>query len=155
METTANEEVLISEIESLRTRLSYAESSDHRTRQQYQALAEEHYRCQNANAHIQALENDIDRTREKYEDEQDKNERLGERIRLMKRTSHDSYRQRYEEQMAEIQSLRRRVQDQEGQIMVQQTRIADKDRRISVMNRAIVYFKNYLRGLGYVVESPV
>lgn len=152
METTSNEDLLIAEIESLRTRLSYAESNDHRTRQQYQALANEHYHCRNSRAQIQALENENNRIQEKYEDEQDKNERLEERLRLMRRTSHDGHRQRYEE---EIRALRRKVEEQDGEIRIQRAQIASRDQSISTRNRAIIYFKNYLRGLGYVVESPV
>jgi len=151
---TGNEDLLISEIESLRTRLSFAESNEHRIRNQYQALANEHYQCRNLRGQLQALENDIGRIQDKYEDEQDKNERLEERIRLMRRSSVESYRQRYEEKVAEAEALRRKVLEQDGYIRVQQTRIAARDQSISKKTSAIIYFKEYLRGLGYVVEMP-
>jgi predicted RNase H-like nuclease (RuvC/YqgF family) len=148
---TENERILIEENERLRTRLSFAEERAHNAGQQYQTVAHD---SRNQRAQIQALENELRRMQDKFEDEQDKVERLEERIRLMKRTSHDGagYRQRYEDKAAEADALRRAVQDQDGVIRVQQAKIDSRDGLITKRNRQLLYMKEYLRGLGYVVD---
>lgn len=154
--TTTNEELLLSEIESLRTRLSFAESSEHRIRNQYQTLANEHYQCRNLRAQVRALENEVRRTQEKFEDEQDKVERLEERARLMRRTSHDSYRQRYAEKVVELEALQRELAGKDEWIRLEQERldaknrtIADRNREISQKDRTIESMRAFFRQLGY------
>ena len=137
MGTTANEELLLAEIENLRRRLSFAESSEHRIQGQYQTLANEHHRCRSSRAQVQALENEVRRTREKYEDEQDKVERLEGKIRLMKRTSHDGYRQRYAEKVVELEGLQRELATKDNWIRLEQERLNAKNRTIEDRNRAI------------------
>jgi hypothetical protein len=60
---------------------------------------------------VEALENEVRRISEKFEDEQDKVKKLEERARLMRRTSHDSFRQRYAEKVIEVEALQK---EQEG-----------------------------------------
>lgn len=153
---TETEDLLIAEIESLRTRLSFAESSEHRIRNQYQTLANEHHHCRNLRAQVAALETELRRIQDKYEDEQDKNERLEERIRLMKRTSHESYRQRYAEKVVEVETLRREIQGKNDWIQLEQERldaknrtIAERNREISEKDNTIANMRAYLRQLGY------
>lgn len=169
VETMTNEGELLDTIDSLTARLSFAEHNTHQIRQQYQDLANEHHNCRGLREQVHALENAVDRFKGKYEREKEKTETLEQNIRLIRRSSHDNYRHRCQEQAEEIrdlltkthdqvrhiQELRQLVQDRDGEIQVQRTQLADKDRAITRRNRAIIYFKTYLRNLGYVVDSPV
>ena len=137
-----DEERLYAEITALRRSLSLAESNEYRIRNQYQTLANQHNNCGNLRPQIQALENEVRRLRERNEDEQDNVVRLQERIRLMKRTSHDSYRDRYEDKAAEVETLKRQLRERDSYIALEETRLASYTRTITNMKR-------YLNQLGY------
>ena len=90
---------------------------------------------------------EVRRIEDKLEDEEDRNERLEEKIRLMKRGSGEQgYRTQYEEKVREVELLRQRLSERDGQLRVSDTRLADK-------NRTVLYLKNFLRERGFRVEG--
>jgi len=76
-----------------------------------------------------------------------KNEKLEEKLRLMKRGSRDmEYKARYEEKLLEGEVLRQRLVERDEELRLAQTRISDK-------NQTILYLKNYLRTHGFRVAD--
>lgn len=102
---------------------------------------------------VRRLEDMLDDEEHKTEKLVKKNDKLEEKIRLLKRTStHDDYRGRYEEKLREVELLRQRLAEKSELIRVADIRLADKERIISEKNSKLLYLKDYLRGLGFRVE---
>jgi len=98
-------------------------------------------------AQLEAQAREISRVEDLLEDEEDKNEMLKQKIRLLKRAGgHDGYRARFQEKVEEVELLRQRIAERENLIRSAETRVADK-------NRTILYLKNYLRTHGFRVED--
>jgi ribosomal protein L16 Arg81 hydroxylase len=96
---------------------------------------------------LEAQVREVSRLEDLLTDEEDKNERLKEKIRLLKRGSgHEGYRTRFEEKVLEVELLRQRLAEREELVRLAETRVAEK-------NRTILYFKNYLRTHGFRVED--
>ena len=96
---------------------------------------------------MEAQVREVSRVEDLLADEEDKNEKLKEKIRLLKRGSgHDGYRARFEEKVMEVELLRQRIAERENLIRLTETRVAEK-------NRTILYLKNYLRTHGFRVED--
>jgi hypothetical protein len=96
---------------------------------------------------MEAQVREVSRVEDLLADEEDKNERLKEKIRLLKRGSgNDIYRTRFEEKVLEVELLRQRIAEREQVIRLAETRVAEK-------NRTILYLKNYLRTHGFTVED--
>jgi hypothetical protein len=149
-EAEEREQVLIAENQALRTQLSFAQNAEWNLRNlrvEHQRLADEHYHCRNLRAQLETQVREVRRIEDKLEDEEDKSERLGEKIRLMKRGSVDQgYRVRYEEKVREVELLRQRLLERDGQLRIADTRLADK-------NTTVLYLKNFLRERGFRVEG--
>ena len=144
------EQVLIAQVQSLQTRLSFAERNEwqyQNLRREHQNLVNEHYQCRNVRAQMEAQVREVSRVEDLLADEEDKNEELKEKIRLLKRGSgHDGYRARFQEKVEEVELLRQRIAERENLIRLAETRVAEK-------NRTILYLKNYLRTHGFRVED--
>jgi chromosome segregation ATPase len=138
------EKVLIARNANLQTRLSWSQANEYTIRNEHQTLVNEHYQCRHLRAQIQTQSDAIKRLEERLEAEQDKTERLEERNRLLLRTSHESYRQRYEEKCREVASLKAGNRDRDELILLNDTRIAKRDQKIAVMT-------DHLRRLGFSV----
>ncbi len=83
---------------------------------------------------------------DKSERLQHKNEKLEEKIRLLKRGSGENYRARYEEKLVEVEMLRTRMVERDEMLRLADTRLTEK-------NSTIVYLKTYLRTHGFRVED--
>ncbi|KAH7410847.1 hypothetical protein BKA64DRAFT_772211 [Cadophora sp. MPI-SDFR-AT-0126] len=152
----AREQSLISQVSSLQTQLSMAQRDQwhlQNLRAEHQRVVNEHYQCRNMRAQLDAQVREVRRMEDLLVEEEDrnaklvhKNEKLEEKIRLLKRGSGESYQRRYEEKLLEVEMLRTRLVEKEDVIRLAETRIADK-------NSTIVYLKNYLRTHGFRVED--
>lgn len=155
-EAEAREQVLISEISSLQTRLSEAQRDQwhlQNLRAEHQRVVNEHYQCRNMRAQLEAQVREVARYDDLLANEEDKserlhhkNEKLEEKIRLLKRGSGENYRARYEEKLVEVEMLRTRMVEKDEMLRLAETRLTEK-------NSTIVYLKNYLRTHGFRVAD--
>ncbi|KAG4432469.1 hypothetical protein IFR05_012059 [Cadophora sp. M221] len=159
VEAESREQTLISEVSSLQTRLSMAQRDQwhlQNLRTEHQRVVNEHYQCRNVGAQLDAQVREVRRVEDLLGEEEErnaklehKNEKLEEKIRMLKRGSAgaaEGYQRRYEEKLLEVEVLRQRVLERDELVRLAETRIAEK-------NRTIVYLKNYLRTHGFRVED--
>jgi predicted RNase H-like nuclease (RuvC/YqgF family) len=98
-------------------------------------------------AQLEAQVREVSRLEDLLADEEDNNEKLKEKIRIMRRGgADDGDRVRFEEKVLEAELLRVRVAEREELVRLAETRVAEK-------NRTILYLKNYLRTHGFRVED--
>lgn len=96
---------------------------------------------------VSRLQSQVDATRrlqDRLKEEKDKVADLEERMRLMQRTSYESYRQRYEDLLLEVDDLRAALRQRDDVIRVSEVRLSNK-------TQTIVELKAHLRSLGYRV----
>ncbi|KAH6713911.1 hypothetical protein DL95DRAFT_184677 [Leptodontidium sp. 2 PMI_412] len=158
VEAEAREQTLISEVSSLQTRLSMAQRDQwhlQNLRTEHQRVVNEHYQCRNMGAQLDAQVREVRRIEDLLVEEEErnaklehKNEKLEEKVRLLKRGSAgaEGYQRRYEEKLLEVEVLRQRMLEKDELVRLAETRIAEK-------NRTIVYLKSYLRTHGFRVED--
>lgn len=154
------EQILIGEMQALRTQLSFAQRSEwqlERFRHEHQNLVNEHYHCRTTR---EQLEQQILRVEELLSEEEHKTSRLEQKYerskeenRLLKRTSGESFRTRYEEKVQEVEVLRQRLASRDATIRLAETRIAEKNNIIDQKNGIINYLKAFLRREGFRVED--
>lgn len=148
------ERELTSENESLRTRNSFLQSQlwehqrEHqRLRVQHQALVDEHYQCRHFRGQLNAQVNAVKDLEDKLEAEEHRTRRLEQRVRMLQRGSSDqSLRARFEEALAEAETLRERLLTTNASLRNVSALLQEKD-------RVILYLKGYLARLGYRVEG--
>ncbi|KAH7346421.1 hypothetical protein BKA65DRAFT_276343 [Rhexocercosporidium sp. MPI-PUGE-AT-0058] len=160
-EAEAREQTLISEVSSLQTRLSMAQRDQwhlQNLRTEHQRVVNEHYQCRNVRVQLDAQIREVRRMEDLLVEEEErnaklvhKNEKLEEKVRLLKRGSGsmtvvEGWQRRYEEKLLEVEMLRQRLVERDEGLRLAETRIADK-------NSTIVYLKNYLRTHGFRVED--
>ncbi|KAF8862153.1 hypothetical protein BDZ45DRAFT_739456 [Acephala macrosclerotiorum] len=151
------EEALAAEVRSLQSRLSLAQRSEwhlQNLRIEHQKVVNEHYGCRHLQQQLEANVREVRRlesTLAKEEDINDKlvhkNEKLEEKVRLMKRGSRESdgLREAYEQKELEVEVLRQRLMERDETLRLAEVRIAEKNSRI-------VYLKEFLWTKGYRVE---
>jgi hypothetical protein len=147
-EAERREAELIAENNALRTRLSVAERDSWEFRNltaEYQHLVNDHHQCRYLRAQLDAQVRETRRVEDRLDDEKGATGKLKEKIRLMKRFTHESYKELYEEKCREVDSLKRKIWERDDTIRLDETRMADK-------NKTIIYLKNYLRDRGFRVE---
>jgi regulator of replication initiation timing len=153
-ETEERKRILEIENNDLRDQLSYAEHAQY----EFQKLKTEHHSCRNLQAQLDAqyraartLKDTLYDEREDNKKLQHKNEKLEEKLRLMKRGSGESYRTRYEEAVldaeayrAEVESLRRTmvlkddlVRARDADLRLAATRIANRDNTIGELKACL------------------
>jgi hypothetical protein len=140
------EEVLIARNQQLEAQLSWSQTNESRIQSGLQNLVNEHYACRNLRAQLQAQVDATRRLQDRLKEEKDKNGALGERIRLIQRSSYESYRQRYEETLGEVEILKIGLRDRDELLRLNELRLEKK-------TQLIIDLKQHLRDLGYrVVE---
>ena len=149
------EQILIAENNTLRTRLSIAERDSYEFRNltaAYQQLVHEHQQCRYLRGQLDAqvretriVEDQLDDEKDKKEKLYDKVDKLNEKIRLLKRSTYESYKDRYEENLREAEALKRRIMEQDNMVRLGEARILDK-------NNTILSLKSYLRRHGFHVD---
>lgn len=151
-EAEEREQALMSQIASLHTRLSFSERKEWNLRQEHVALVHEHQSCRPLRTQLNAHINDAQRLHGILLVEEDKNEKLKdkiktleEKIRLLKRNVVPDYRGRYETAMKDLDLLTQRIGEKNDELRL-------KDLRIEEKGRTIVYLKDYLQRLGYTVR---
>ncbi|RFU25004.1 hypothetical protein B7463_g11337, partial [Scytalidium lignicola] len=136
----AKNERLENDMRRIRRELSILQHSEWEQRgilANYQTLRQEHGRCGDLRRQLDHKEAELLRISRKLEKEEDKVEKLEERIRLLRRSSGYIGRDQYEEKVREVELLR--------------TRIRDKDKTIEEKEERVLYLTGYLRNLGYRV----
>ncbi len=83
-----------------------------------------------------------------------KNEKLEEKIRLMKRGSREGegLRESYEQKALEVEVLRQRLIERDHEIRDRDDALRLAETRIAEKNSRIVYLKDFLRTQGFRVE---
>jgi hypothetical protein len=128
------EEVLIIRNGQLENQLAWAQAQEQRAKEECGQL-------------VSRLQSQVDATRrlqDRLKEEKDKVADLEERMRLMQRTSYESYRQRYEDLLLEVDDLRAALRQRDDVIRVSEVRLSNK-------TQTIVELKAHLRSLGYRV----
>lgn len=133
-EAEEREEVLRIRNEQLESQLAWSQAHERRAKEDYSQLA--------AQLHTQA--DAIRRLQDKLKDEKDKSAALDERLRLMQRTSYESYRQRCDDLLVEVESLRAALRERDEAIRLNGLRLESK-------TQMIIELKGHLRSLGYRV----
>lgn len=142
------EQELIVDNNSLRIQLSTAQRDLwelRHLRTEYNNFLNQHQRCHNLRAQLEAQINETKRVDDKLEEEKERSERSAEKIRQLKRASSESYREKYYEKSQEVELLRTRIADRDELIRLSETRLDEK-------TRIIQHLKNYLRQRGFYVE---
>lgn len=127
-------EVLAVRNQQLESQLAWSQAHERRAKEECSQLA----------AQLQTQADATRRLQDRLKDEKDRREVSEERLRLMQRTSYESYRQRYEEVLVEVDHLRALLREREETIRVNDVRLASK-------TQTIVELKEHLRSLGYRV----
>ncbi|KAH8816448.1 hypothetical protein F5884DRAFT_747943 [Xylogone sp. PMI_703] len=132
-------ERLENDIRRLRRELEISQRNEWKA--DYKLLRQEHTRCSELKEKLESKETELVRTKLKLEKEVEKNEKLEERIRLLRRSSGFIDRDQYNEKIEEIEKLR--------------TKLKERDEKIAKEERNVLYLKGYLRDLGYRVTVPL
>ncbi|KAL2069864.1 hypothetical protein VTL71DRAFT_14543 [Oculimacula yallundae] len=152
-EASSREALLAAEVSSLQTRLSIAQRDQwhlQNLRGEHQRVVNEHYQCRNLGAQLDAQVREVRRLEELLTEEEERNEKLvrreeklEEKVRLLKRGSGEGYQRRYEEKLQEVEMLRVRLLEKDEVIRLAEMRIVDR-------NEKIVGYKNWLRNHGFI-----
>ena len=138
-------DALDAENASLQHRLSVAQSNEHTWKNNYTIVANEHGRCR----HLQAEDaNEI-------ADLRDRNEKLVEKVRSLRRSSQDvgDLRRENENLRAEVEILRREIRLRNDLIRDSNERSALDQRRIAEKDSKIVSLKSYIaRRIGVYLD---
>lgn len=103
--------------------------------------------CEQLLARLQGQAEATRRVQDKLEEEKSRSNALEQRLRLMRRTSHDeTYRQRYEDALA-------RVESRDEQLRLNEMRLESKTAIIVEQKQVIQELKEHLRRLGYRVVN--
>lgn len=117
-------------------------------------MVNEHYGCRHLQQQLEVNVREVRRLESALAKEEDandklvhKNDKLEEKIRLMKRGSRESdgLREAYEQKELEVEVLRQRLMERDETLRLAEVRIAEKNSRI-------VYLKEFLWTKGYRVE---
>lgn len=163
-EAEIREEALTAEVRSLQLQLSEAKRSEwhlQNLRIEHQKVVNEHYGCRHMQAQLEAQVREVRRLETLLAQEEErndkllnKNERLEEKIRLMKRGSREGegLREGYEQKVLEVEVLRQRLVERDHEIRDAAIRLRLAETRITDKNETIVYLKDYLRSKGFRVD---
>ena len=159
-EAEEREQTLIAQVQSLQTRLSFAE----RNEWQHQNLRRDHHTLVNEHHHthaqLEAQVREVSRLEDLLVDQEAeyarltrKNEKLEDKIHALRRESgHESYRARFEEKVMEVELLRRRLEERDEAIRLRDEAARLAETRLTEKNNTIVYLKSFLRTQGFRVE---
>lgn len=128
------EAVLTARNHHIETQLSWSQAAESRLQNQCDHLAAELKTQVDVTKQLQSLLNE----------EKDRSASLEGRLRLMQRNSHDTYRQRYEEVLAEVEDLREGLRERDEMIRLNGLRLEKKA-------QMVLDLKEHLRLLGYRV----
>ena len=128
------EEVLIIRNEQLENQLAWSQGHEQRAKEE----------CSQLTARLQIQVDATRRLQDRLKEENDKVTDLEERIRLIQRTSYESYRQRCDDLLVEVDGLRAAVRQRDDIIHANEVRLANK-------TQEIIDLKAHLRILGYRV----
>ncbi|KAE8440448.1 hypothetical protein EG329_007604 [Mollisiaceae sp. DMI_Dod_QoI] len=163
-EAETREEALTAEIRSLQSRLSFAQRDQwhlQNLRTEHQKVVNEHYGCRHLQAQLEAQVREVRRVETLLAEEESrndrlthKNEKLEEKIRLMKRGSREGegLRESYEQKALEVEVLRQRLIERDHEIRDRDDALRLAETRIAEKNSRIVYLKDFLRTQGFRVE---
>jgi hypothetical protein len=129
-------------------------------------LVNEHCQCRDLRAQLQIQTGENRRLEGLIEAEKHEKEALEEKVRLLKRTSLEGYRQRYEEKARELEVLRRQMQEAEELKRLDTLKLVEKSQtilelkerrrldaiRLEEKTQLISDLKEHLRRLGYRVD---
>lgn len=162
-EAEARQEALAAEVRSLQIQLSEAKRSEwhlQNLRIEHQKVVNEHYGCRRMEAQLEGQVREVRKVDTLLAQEEDrnrqlvhKNERLEEKIRLMKRGSREGegLREGYEQKLLEVEILRQRLVERDSEIRDRDDTIRLAETRIREKNSRIVYLTNFLRTKGFRV----
>jgi hypothetical protein len=128
------EAVLTARNHHIETQLSWSQAGECRLQNECDHLAAELKTQVDVTKQLQAL----------LSEEKDKSASLEGRLRLMQRNSHDTYRQKYEEVLAEAEDLREGLRERDEMIRLNGLRLEKKA-------QMVLDLKEHLRLLGYRV----
>ncbi|TVY81254.1 hypothetical protein LSUE1_G006766 [Lachnellula suecica] len=144
------------ELGQLQTRLSFEQSGQWNSRRERDRLTAENYQLQ---GQLQVQVQEVTRMEDLLFDEEERNKKLEEKYRLMKRSRSRSrsgsseYRRAYEEKAQEVEILRVRLAEKDEILRLNEGRLAEKDRALREKNVTISYFKDYLQTHGFRVQD--
>ncbi|KUJ22933.1 uncharacterized protein LY89DRAFT_161057 [Mollisia scopiformis] len=163
-EAEVREEALTAEVRSLQLQLSESKRSEwhlQNLRIEHQKVVNEHYGCRHMQAQLEAQGREVRKVEALLAQEEDrndklmnKNERLEEKIRLMKRGSREGegLREGYEQKVLEVEVLRQRLVERDVEIRDAAVRLRLAETRLVDKNETIIYLKDYLRSKGFRVD---
>ncbi|PSS22099.1 hypothetical protein M430DRAFT_221113 [Amorphotheca resinae ATCC 22711] len=169
-EAEKREQHLIARNQDLQAQLNWAQVNECNTRNEYhrlfarhQDLVNDHCQCRDLRAQLQIQTGENRRLEGLIEAEKHEKEALEEKVRLLKRTSLEGYRQRYEEKARELEILKRQMQEAEELKRLDTLKLVEKSQtilelkerrrldaiRLEGKTQLISDLKEHLRRLGY------
>lgn len=128
------EDVLIIRNQQLESQLAWSQGHEQRAKSEYNQIV----------AQLQSQADATRRVQERLQEEKDKSTALEDRVRMMQRTSYESYRQRYEDLLLEVEDLRAGLRSKDEAIRLNGLKLEKR-------NQLILELKGHLMRLGFRV----